>query len=188
MRWLSLTALLIAEIIGTVKTLTVARNIFGVAQIITSILHLLATLVLSIVFVNLFPLFIKEYILFTLLMLTIIVTVDVLLLHFSHKSHIISQNFATSVTTIDECEAKVKQLIMENKGTTFTVPLEAIAEMLIYANRGMIGTNDSELKNKIDAIGVLIADNKEKKALETIKQTQNILKHRAETTKKTGSF
>lgn len=188
MRWLSLTVLLITEIIGTVNALTVGRNIFGVTQIITGALHLLATLVLSIVFVNLFPLLIKEYLLLTLLMLIVVTVVDILLLYFAGKSRAVTQKYMESATTIDECEAKAKLLLIENKGTVFASQLKAIVEMLTYANRGMTGMNDYELLGRIEEIATLISDNEEDKALQAIKQVQNILKYRIETTKKTGSF
>lgn len=183
-----MTALLIVEIIGTAKALTVERNIFGVTQIITGVFHLLATLVLSIVFVNLFPLLIKEYILLTLLMLIIVAVVDVLLLHFAKKSNVSARKHFEAEAVIAECEAKVRRLLIENRGTIFASQLESIVEMLTYANRGMINDDDRKLKDKIEEVESLIACNEEEKALEIIKQVQNSLKYRVEVTKKTGSF
>lgn len=188
MRWISMTGLLLVEIVGTAKALTATRNIIGVAQILTGVLHLLATLVLSIVFVNLFPLLIKEYILLSILMFIIATLVDVLLLYFNDKSQVAAEVYATSASVIDVCETKVRQLWEENKDATFSTQLGAIVEMLTYANRAMASVYDEELLTKIEELGFLIANNENESVPELAKQIQNVLKLRIEITKKTGSF
>lgn len=188
MRWLSLTGLLLVEIVGTVKALTVNRNIMGVTQIVTGGLHLAATLVLSIVFVNLFPLLIKEYILLSILMFIVVAVVDVLLLYFNEKSQSAAQNYAATASVIDMCEAKARQLWVENKETAFGSQLESIVEMLTYANKAVASINDSDLVAKIDELSTLISNNENDKVTEVTKQIQNMLKLRVELTKKTGSF
>ena len=188
MRWLSLTGLLLVEIFGTVKALTVNRNIMGVTQIVTGGLHLAATLVLSIVFVNLFPLLIKEYILLSILMFIVVAVVDVLLLYFNEKSQSAAQNYAATASVIDMCEAKARQLWVENKETAFGSQLESIVEMLTYANKAVASINDSDLVAKIDELSTLISNNENDKVTEVTKQIQNMLKLRVELTKKTGSF
>ena len=82
MRWVSLLFLIFAEAIGTVKALTVKKTIFGVANIVTSIVHVALVLVLSVVFVNILPLLIVKYILLNILALCILLVVDVVLLYF----------------------------------------------------------------------------------------------------------
>ena len=69
MRWISLMFLIFTEGIGTVKALNIKKSIFGVSNIITSLFHLGIVLVMSIIFVNIFPLFIKTYILLIFLKL-----------------------------------------------------------------------------------------------------------------------
>lgn len=86
MRWLSLMWLLIVEAIGTIKALRVNRSIFGVAQITASIFHLLGVLILSVVFVNLLPLLIKQYVLLNVLMLSVVAILDILLMHFDNRA------------------------------------------------------------------------------------------------------
>lgn len=188
MRWLSMTALLLVEILGTVKALTVHRNILGVTQIMTGALHLAAILVLSIIFVNLFPLLIKEYILLSILMLIVVAVIDVLLLYFNAKSQSAVQNYAAVASVIDMCEAKARQLWIENKEAAFSSQLESIVEMLTYANKAVAAPNDGDLVVKIDELCVLIANNESDKVAELAQQIQNTLKLRVELTKKTGSF
>ncbi len=77
MRWVSLMFLILAEAIATIKTFTVKRTIFGISNIVTSIVHVIVVLMLSIVFVNLFPLMIKKYILLNILALCILLVVAV---------------------------------------------------------------------------------------------------------------
>ena len=188
MRWLSMTGLLIVEIIGTVKALATKRNILGVAQLTVAAIHLAVTLVISIVFVNLFPLLIKEYILVSILMMIIVAVVDVLLLHFNGKSHIAAEKYAASASVIEMCEATARRLWVENKGAAYASQLEAIVEMLTYTNRAMSSASDTELLAKIEALDMLISGNETDKLDAALQQIQNILKLRKESAKKTGNF
>ena len=63
MQWLSLVFLILAEAIGTIKAFTFKKSIFGVSNITTSIIHVIVVLIVSIIFVNIFPLLINRYIL-----------------------------------------------------------------------------------------------------------------------------
>ncbi len=188
MRWLSMMVLLLVEIVGTAKALTTNRNILGVAQIVTGVLHLVVTLVLSIVFVNLLPLLIKEYILLVILLFIVVAVIDVLLIHFNGKAQKAAKDYAASAAVIDVCEAKVRQLWVDNKEAVFSSQLEKIVEMLTYANRAKATASDGELLTKIDELGELISANEVEKVFEVAKQLQNTLKIRVELTKKTGSF
>ena len=188
MRWLSMMALLLVEIVGTAKALVTDRNILGVAQIVTAGLHLVITLVLSIVFVNFLPLLIKEYILLIVLTFIVVAVIDVLLIHFNGKAQKAAKDYAASASVIDVCEAKVRQLWGDNKEAVFSPQLEKIVEMLTYANRGKAAANDGELLAKVDELDTLISANENEKVFEVAKQLQNTLKLRVELTKKTGSF
>lgn len=188
MRWLSMTTLIIVELLGTAKALIVGRNIFGVTQIITSAFHLLATLVLSIIFVNLFPLSIKEYILLSILMFIFVAVIDVLLLYFNAKSKESSAQNETASSVITLCEQKARQLWIENKEAPFHSELQAIVEALTYANRAVNLSSDSELLAKIENLDSLISKNESENALEEAKQIRKVLKLRIELTKKTGSY
>lgn len=188
MRWLSMVGLLVIEIIGTVKALTAKRNILGVAQLTAAAIHLVAALAISIVFVNLFPLLIKEYILVSILMIIVVAVVDVLLLYFNGKSQAVAEQYVASASVIEMCEAKARQLWVENKGAVFALQLEAIVEMLTYTNRAVTSVSDAELLAKIEELGALISSGEASKLDDTLQQIQNILKLRKESAKKTGNF
>ena len=121
-------------------------------------------------------------------MFIVVAVVDVLLYYFNGKSQKAVKDYATSASVIDMCEAKAKQLWVENKEAAFASQLEAIAEMLSYANKSVAATNDSDLVAKIDELSALISNNEIEKVTEVAKQIQNILKLRVELTKKSGSF
>ena len=87
MRWISLMFLIFTEGIGTVKALSVKKSIFGVANIITSLFHLGLVLVISIVFVNIFPLLIKTYILLNILALCVLLVVDIVIIYLQKTIH-----------------------------------------------------------------------------------------------------
>lgn len=99
MRWLSLLFLLIIEAIGTVKFLKVNRSILSITTVIVSAIHLLTVLVLSVVFVNVLPLMVKQYVLLNLIMLVIIGIIDILLLHFDEIANKSNQKNSHTIQT-----------------------------------------------------------------------------------------
>ena len=188
MRWVSLTWLLLVEILGTAKALTVNRSILGTAQLVTSGLHLTATLVLSLIFVNLFPLKIQAYNLISVLLLIVVAVVDVLLVYFNGNARKNAEKYAASASVIDACQAKAQQLLIEHKESVYHSQLNSIVELLTYANRGMAGPNDNEIFTKISDLDNILATDDKDTINEELKSIQNLLKLRIQLTKKTGSF
>ena len=96
MRWTSLMFLIFAEIIGTVKALSIKKSIFGISSIIVSLFHLGIVLAISIIFVNTFPTLIRKYVLINLLLLSVMLAVDVIIIYFGKyigsKNKVLSQN------------------------------------------------------------------------------------------------
>lgn len=86
MRWLSLLFLLMIEVAGTVKALKIDRNIFGVTNIIVSLIHILVVFGLSLLFVNLLPLLIKQYVLLNMLLFAVVAAIDIVLLYFGARA------------------------------------------------------------------------------------------------------
>ena len=63
MRWISLLFLIISEVIFIIKAFNLKKAIFALSGIVTSCLHIALVLTMSIVFVDILPLFIKQYVL-----------------------------------------------------------------------------------------------------------------------------
>ena len=188
MRWVSLTWLMLVEILGTVKALTVNRSILGTAQLVTSGLHLTATLVLSLLFVNLFPLKIQAYNLISVLLLIVVAVIDVLLVYFNGNARRNAEKYTASASVIDACQAKAQQLLIEHKESVYRSQLNSILELLTYANRGMAGPNDNEIFTKVSDLDNILATDDKDTIIEELKSIQNLLKLRIQLTKKTGSF
>lgn len=98
-RWLSLLFLLIAEVIGAVKSLKVNRSILSITTVVVSAIHLLTVLVLSVVFVNVLPLLVKQYVLLNLIILAIVAIIDILLLHFDEIVNKSNQKHSHTIQT-----------------------------------------------------------------------------------------
>jgi hypothetical protein len=118
----------------------------------------------------------------------VVAVIDVLLFYFNGKSQNAAKNYATSASVMNMCEAKAKQLWIENKDAVFAFQLEAIVEMLTYANKAVSSINDYDLVAKIEELSVLISNGETEKVAEVAEQIQNVLKLRVELTKKTGGF
>lgn len=108
MRWVSLMFLIIAECIGTVKVLSIKKSIFGIANITISLFHLLAVLLLSIIFVNAFPFSIKAYILWNLLLLGIMLAIDAIIIYFGGYVEAKNNKSAESQSVLDGSDTKAK--------------------------------------------------------------------------------
>jgi len=108
MRWVSLMFLIIAECIGTVKALSIKKSIFGVANITISLFYLCAVLLLSIIFVNAFPLSIKAYILWNFLALGIMLAIDVIIIYFGGYVEAKNNKLTESRSVLDGSDTKEK--------------------------------------------------------------------------------
>ena len=112
MRWVSLLFLLSTECIGTLKTQFVKQNIITQTTLFTSIAHLVTVLVLSIIFVNFFPIAIKTYILLNILVLCVLAVIDLFILYFAKSASSSDKKLAQSQGVMDACYAKAQDLVV----------------------------------------------------------------------------
>lgn len=178
MHWTSLIFLILAEVIGTVKTFTVKRSIFGVSNIITSVVHILTVLILSIIFVNIFPLLIKKYILLNILALCILLIVDVVIVFFTNRIATQSCKLSKSQSVMRCCLEKAASLCVEFSDTEYKKDLEEIVELLKYSENSCLSGNEIEIINKLDKAQELLNNNEDGIA-EKIKDIKNIIKLRS---------
>lgn len=180
MRWVSLLFLLITEFIGTIKALFVNKNIITQASTFTSGAHLVAVLILSIVFVNFFPLALKTYILLNILMLCVLAALDLFILHFAKNASASDKKLAQSQGVMNACYAKAQELVVVYGNTDYSNDLNDIAELIKYSDNSeltddeiaimnKLGELEAQLKDNGENISVLIAEIKNAINLRTIK-------------------
>lgn len=157
-RWISLMFLIFTEGIGTVKALSVKKSIFGVANIITSLFHLGIVLVMSIVFVNIFPLLIKTYILLNILALCVLLVVDSVIIYFGGYIGAKNSSLAESQAVIDSLYTKAKSLMIEYQESSYKKDLEEISEMLMYSDNSALSTDEVVISEKLEELQKLLAD------------------------------
>ena len=161
MRWVSLMFLILAEAIATIKALTVKRTIFGVANIVTSIAHVVAVLMLSIVFVNILPFLIKKYILLNILALCILFVVDVIIVYFTNRVSKQNSKLNESQSVMGACVEKASSLCVEFGDTDYKKDLEEIVELLRYSDNSCLTQEEMTIMNKLDEVQLLIKNNDE---------------------------
>ena len=149
MRWISLMILLITESIGTVKALFVNKNIITQASIFTSAAHLVAVLILSIVFVNFFPLALKTYILLNILMLCVLATADLFISHFGKNISASNKTLAQSQAVMDACYAKAQGLVVVYGQSEYKEDLIAIAELIKYSDNSELTDDETAIISKL---------------------------------------
>ncbi len=161
MRWISLMFLIFVEGIGTIKALCIKKSIFGVANIIASLFHLGIVLVVSIIFVNIFPLLIKAYILLNLLALGVILAVDVIIIYFGeyigNKNKVLSENQAV----VDSLYTNAKGLAIEYRESTYSKDLDELSEQLRYSDNSELSNDEVLISEKLEELRKLLSDNDE---------------------------
>ncbi len=157
MRWISLIFLIFTEGIGTIKALNIKKTIFGVSNIITSIFHLGIVLLMSIIFVNIFPLLIKTYILLNMLALCVLLVVDVVIIYFG--GYVASKNkiLAENQSVIESLYTKAKELYIEYKETEYKKDLDEIFEMLHYTDNSTLSNDEVTILNKLEELQELLS-------------------------------
>ena len=177
MRWLSLMFLILTEIIGTIKAISTEKSIFGVATIVTSIFHLIFVLILSIIYVNIFPLLIKSYVLFNILALCILLMVDVIIIHFAKKIGATNNELAQNQAVADSLKSNAKELLIKYNESDYKKELEEIVDLLDYLDNSTLTGDEVTILNKLEELNNLLEKN-DGKASEKIIDVKNTIKLR----------
>lgn len=178
MRWASLMFLILAETIGTLKAFTVKRTIFGVSNIVTSIVHIIAILIISIIFVNIFPLLIKKYILLNILALCILLVIDVIIVFFTNRVSTQNSKLNESQSVLGCCVEKAASLWVEFGDTEHKKELEEIVELLKYSDNSCLSQEEMTIMNKLDELQLLLK-NDDDGISEKIIEIKNAIKLRS---------
>lgn len=161
MRWISLIFLILTEVIGTVKALCIKKSIFGIASISVNLFHLGVVLIISIIFVNTYPMLIKKYVLLNLLALIVMLAADVLIIYFGesirNKNNALSENQAV----IDSLCTSAKALEIEYRESTYSKNLNELSELLKYSDNSTLSNDEVAISEMLDELRKLLSDNAE---------------------------
>ncbi len=188
MRWLSLLFLLIVEVIGIVKALKFNRSVLGVTTIVISLIHLSAVFVISIIFVNLLPFLIKQYVLLNLLLIAVIAIVDILILYFNNRAKESNQKYSNASAVIDECLITAEKILIEIETLEYKDDIHKVVEMLRYSNRNELCGTEGDILTRLEELHNLIRTDGSSDIKDRIKELQNMIKLRSIHTKKKGKF
>lgn len=176
--WVSLMFLVFAEVTGTIKVFAVKKNIFGISNIVTSIVHIISVLVISIIFVNIFPFLIKKYILLNILLLCILSVIDIIIVFF--YNHITKQNrkLSESQSVMRYCVKKATSLYMEFCNTEHKKRLEELVELLKYSDNSCLSQDEETIMRKLDELELQLKNNDDH-TVEKITEIENVIKLRS---------
>ena len=161
MRWVSLMFLLITESIGTIKALLVKKDIITQASIFTSCAHLVTVLVISILFVNLFPLSLKTYILLNILMLCALAAADLFILHFGKNMSASNKKLAQSQGVMDACYAKAQGLVVIYGQSDYKKDLVEITELIKYSDNSELTDDEAVILSKLGDLEIQLKEGNE---------------------------
>lgn len=178
MRWMSLVFLILAETIAIVKAFAVKRTIFGISNMATSIIHVMAVLAFSIIFVNIFPLLFKKYLFLNILALCVLLVVDVLIVFFTNRVATQNNKLNESQSLMGCCVEKAASLCVEFGGTEHKKDLEEIVELLKYSDNSCLSQDEMMIMNKLDEVQRLLENNNDG-IFEKIIEIKNTIKLRS---------
>ncbi|MDO4507868.1 MAG: hypothetical protein Q4B65_00530 [Candidatus Saccharibacteria bacterium] len=158
-RWVSLLFIILSEAISTIKTLVIRKNILTTPNIATSIAYVAATILISIIFVGLFPSLIREYILLNLLVLCILIVADIISLYSTNRIATEDNKLAESQATLRHCADKAASLSIEFGDTDYKEELNDIVELLKYSDNSHLSGDESIILGELDELSSLLENN-----------------------------
>ena len=187
-RWISLLFLIIAQSIGIAKALLAKKDLITQASIFTSCAHFVVTIIISILFLTLFPLKIKAYILLNLLALCALTPVDLFLMHFGKSLSSSNKKLAQSQGIMSACYAKAQTLVALYGQGKYTKNLLEIAELIKYADNSALTGDEATVMDKLEKLDQLLKENDEHSPalIDEIKITINMRTIKMKNIKKGG--
>lgn len=161
MRWISLLFLIISEVIFIIKAFNLKKAIFALSGIVTSCLHIALVLTMSIVFVDILPLFIKQYVLLNIMALGVLLIVDVLITYFSKRVSIQNVKLSESQSTMQRCLKKADALCVKYNNSDYQKKLQEIAELLKYSDNSCLSGDEKTIMKKLDEVDGVLSGNKD---------------------------
>lgn len=161
MRWISLLFLIISEVIFIIKAFNLKKAIFALSGIVTSCLHIALVLTMSIVFVDILPLFMKQYVLLNIMALGVLLIVDVLITYFSKRVSIQNVKLSESQLTMQRCLKKADALCVKYNNSDYQKKLQEIAELLKYSDNSCLSGDEKTIMKKLDEVDGLLSGNKD---------------------------
>lgn len=162
MRWISLVFLLITECIGTIKSLLIRKSIISYASIFSSAIHLGLVVVLSLIFVNIFPLLIKTYILLNILLICALAIVDLFLSHFGKTLSASNDSLKKSQAVMDTCYIKAQELVILFESSPYKKDLEEIVELIKYSDNSALTDDEAIILSKLEELSIALTNGDEK--------------------------
>ena len=159
MRWVSLMFLILAEAIATIKAIAIKRTIFSVSNIITSVAHIFAVLMLSVLFVAVLPSLIKQYILLNTLALCLLLLADVVIVFFANRVSTQNSKLSESQSVMGYCVEKASALCVEFNNTEYKKDLEEIVDLLRYSDNSCLTQEEMTILNNLEEVEQLLKDN-----------------------------
>lgn len=157
-KWLSLSFVLLAEIALAAKFLFGNHSILLNTNGFSGFLYLLATVILSLVYINVFDPNIKWFVSIHVLLLAVLIVVDITIFNFDKNSYKNDQAMMETMEKSRSLSSLVDTIIAENPNSEFKMVLTELAEDLRYANHTKLSRDEDETMVKLNEIREEIKD------------------------------
>ncbi len=177
MRWVSLTILLFTECIVTLKAMLIKQSIITQAVVLTGGAHLSAVLILSLVFLCIFPFALKAYILLNVLLLCVLAAVDTVIIHFAKNISVANKKLTESQAVMDGCYSKAQSLVAVYGDSAHKDALLSIAELIKYSDNSVLTDDEVKIMCKLDELEARLSASED--ATDLIAEIKNIINLRS---------
>lgn len=156
-RYLSAVFLILSECIVMIKVLRIRKTIFGIANITTSVCQLLLVSIMSIVFVNIYPQNIGNFIFLNILVLCVMFVVDIAIGYFGQCK--IEKDEAANECrgVMDDICVMATELQIEYCGSKYEKDLNAISEMLTYSDKNTPTGDEAVISDRLKELRKLLS-------------------------------
>lgn len=161
MRWMSMTALILAEVIATVKAFAVKRTIFGLSNVTTSIFHIVTVFIFTIVFLVFFVESINWYLILNVLALAGMLLIDVCVLFFGNQTEARDRKLKESQSVVLQCVEKALSLCVVYNNSSYRKELEEITDLLKYSDNSSLTGDEIIIMNQLDEVELMLKNDDE---------------------------
>ena len=175
-KWTSLLFLVLAEAVLIVKYTVGSKSLIMSAQSAASGVHIVLVLLVSVICI-LAKATVKVFGLLNVVFLLLLAAFDFIVVYFHNRANGVAKN----QSVVAACEVQARVLLAEHPGCAYEKELTEIADMLKYADNTVLTGEESDVMEKLEALGALLkepTDETDEKAKALLRDVRSLLKTR----------
>lgn len=180
-RWVSLGFLMLAEILLILKYVLGNRSIIMGAQNIISAFHILAVIVVSVLYFIINDTALRSFVLINVVLLLLVAIGDLLILYADKRVNASNRTLAKNQGVIADCAAAMERIIAENPSSGLAKELNALIEAIKYSDNTVLSGDEGAIMDKLAVLANEMKsadDEAQTRARETLDEIKTLIANR----------